>query len=582
MVSMVGCGNKPEPEPPVDNYHTITFMNVDDSIPVETVKEGDLAVRPQDPTRQGFNFVNWYDDEDCTEGHEHDFSKAVVSDWILYAKWGQGVIHVEEVKIVEDSIECWTNEIAKKKVDYEVLPEGAEDKSVTWKIADETIATINSEGEIQPLSNGSTTIIVRTNDGGFIDTCKLTVKTKAEQISIVQGDEVDMYTGYKKQLIYKITPESTTYKNVTWETSNALVATVDKNGCVCAGKDAGEADITVKTTDGSDLSATCKVIVSKPTPLYFKLADDSEEASIYYTASTGLNIDIECSEDGTIWEDWSPDTPIDLNTDTKLYVRNRRPSLSLSSGSRLTFYSDDDGKIVAGGDTDSMINYSQLTPYCYSSLFAGCPNLVQAPELPSTKLALGCYQGMFGWCSLLATPELPATTLAENCYASMFSNCTHLVQSSQLPATTLVENCYNSMFSGCQALGNAPELPATELAKNCYSNMFSYCYSLPVCPELPATELAEGCYRGMFFECRTFTAVPELPATELVSGCYENMFSYCEKLKINETLSKETENKIFTCPSAIPESAVNYMFSETGGQFKGTPRKGYTYYWYTE
>jgi len=37
--------------------------------------------------KAGFFFGGWFDDADCTEGKEHDFSKVVDSDTTIYAKW---------------------------------------------------------------------------------------------------------------------------------------------------------------------------------------------------------------------------------------------------------------------------------------------------------------------------------------------------------------------------------------------------------------------------------------------------------------------------------------------------------------
>lgn len=135
--------------------------------------------------------------------------------------------------------------------------------------------------------------------------------------------------------------------------------------------------------------------------------------------------------------------------------------------------------------------------------------------------------------------------------------------------------CYFSMFKDCANLTSAPELPATTLADGCYSNMFYRCYSLTSAPELPATTLTNGCYSNMFRHCNSLTAAPELPATTLADECYLWMFGNCSELKVNTT----SGNKIFTCPSHIPNAAVYMMFGETGGEFTGTPVAGETYYW---
>ena len=60
-------------------------------------------------------------------------------------------------------------------------------------------------------------------------------------------------------LIANITPESTTNKELSWISSDESVATV-KDGVVTAHK-VGTANIIVTTTDGSNLTAICKVTV---------------------------------------------------------------------------------------------------------------------------------------------------------------------------------------------------------------------------------------------------------------------------------------------------------------------------------
>ena len=74
--------------------------------------------------------------------------------------------------------------------------------------------------------------------------------------------------------------------------------------------------------------------------------------------------------------------------------------------------------------------------------------------------------------------SLPATTLANHCYSGMFQGCTNLVNAPELPATTLADECYSDMFEGCTNLTTAPDLPATTLVTRCYSRMFQDCTKL--------------------------------------------------------------------------------------------------------
>ena len=48
---------------------------------------GSKATKPDDPTKPGYKFVDWY--TDISYETKFDFSKAITEDWTLYAKWEQ-------------------------------------------------------------------------------------------------------------------------------------------------------------------------------------------------------------------------------------------------------------------------------------------------------------------------------------------------------------------------------------------------------------------------------------------------------------------------------------------------------------
>jgi len=225
---------------------------------------------------------------------------------------------------------------------------------------------------------------------------------------------------------------------------------------------------------------------------------------------------------------------------------------------------------------------TNLAEGCYYCMFYGCTSLTTAPVLPATTLATYCYYGMFAGCTSLTTaPVLPATMLEYGCYSSMFSTCTSLTTAPELPATMLAQACYSGMFSTCTSLTTAPELPATMLESGCYSGMFYGCERLTTAPELPATTLAEACYFYMFYDCTSLTTAPELPATTLAPSCYDTMFAGCSSIKLSETKTDE-----YSIPYSVPSGgngttadyALDNMFAETGGTFKGTPTINTTYY----
>ena len=69
-----------------------------------------------------------------------------------------------------------------------------------------------------------------------------------------------MYSNQYVQLKATVLPNNAFNKSVTWKSSNSKIATVDKNGKVKALK-VGNATITATSTDGSNVSAQCKIKV---------------------------------------------------------------------------------------------------------------------------------------------------------------------------------------------------------------------------------------------------------------------------------------------------------------------------------
>ncbi|WP_326514173.1 Ig-like domain-containing protein [Clostridium intestinale] len=69
--------------------------------------------------------------------------------------------------------------------------------------------------------------------------------------------------GQTEDLIATVKPDNAENKKVIWASSDETVATVDENGKVTAIK-AGNVTITAKTTDGTNLTATCDVTVVQP------------------------------------------------------------------------------------------------------------------------------------------------------------------------------------------------------------------------------------------------------------------------------------------------------------------------------
>ena len=121
-------------------------------------------------------------------------------------------------------------------------------KPVSWTSSDPTIASVDSNGTIKTLKNGTVKISASANGGKA--TCTITVKEPIQ----ISATTSSIYRG-KTTTLKAIPAYSTT---ITWMSSNPLIATVSSNGVV-TGKKAGTVTITAKAFSKS-VTKTIKVV----------------------------------------------------------------------------------------------------------------------------------------------------------------------------------------------------------------------------------------------------------------------------------------------------------------------------------
>lgn len=145
-----------------------------------------------------------------------------------------------------------------EKLSYTILPEDADDKSVTWSTSNSSVATVSSDGTVKAINVGDAVITVKTNNGGHTATCKVVVLQIPTSITL-DKKELTLLTGETEKLTATVLPTTAYDKSVTWSSSSAKIATVDSEGNV-KGLREGTATITATTKDGNK-KATCTVKV---------------------------------------------------------------------------------------------------------------------------------------------------------------------------------------------------------------------------------------------------------------------------------------------------------------------------------
>jgi len=176
------------------------------------------------------------------------------------------VIPVESVALDKETLEMVEGDEA--SIAATVAPEEATDKTVKWTSSDETVATVDAEGKVTAVKAGTATITATTNDGGKTATCAVTVEAKVIPVEGVEFAEatISVIEGQAGKVSVVFKPETPTNTNVTFESADPAVATVDAEGNV-TGVAPGATTITVTTEDGG-MTATCDVTVEpKPIPV---------------------------------------------------------------------------------------------------------------------------------------------------------------------------------------------------------------------------------------------------------------------------------------------------------------------------
>lgn len=150
----------------------------------------------------------------------------------------------------------------------QVNPVGKVNQSVTYSSADENIATIDSNGKVKAIGQGSTSItVVSVEDNNVKATCLINVSSKVDVTSITLDREtLSLGVNEYKKLVITVNPSDATNKDVVWSSSDESVAKVDQTGKV-TGLKQGEATITVTSVSNPNIKATCKATIgSAPAP----------------------------------------------------------------------------------------------------------------------------------------------------------------------------------------------------------------------------------------------------------------------------------------------------------------------------
>ncbi len=178
------------------------------------------------------------------------------------------IIEVTEIQIVDVTSPIEIGDIG--KINISILPENATNKEVTWSSSDTNIATVDNNGNITPINEGTVTLTVTS-----VENDQITVATDITvfQSVPVTGIEItpatlnDIFAGQRASLRAKILPENATNKEIVWTSSDPNIATVAHNGSISSIAP-GTITITATSAENNQITAS-RTLTVLPNPISF-------------------------------------------------------------------------------------------------------------------------------------------------------------------------------------------------------------------------------------------------------------------------------------------------------------------------
>ncbi len=143
-----------------------------------------------------------------------------------------------------------------------VKPQEAADEKICWNSDNEKVVSVDKNGLVTAVDDGTAVITASTEDGSISVACKVSVEIQVTGVALSKQQIKLTSKGAQRKLTAKVTPQNAHNPSVTWKSDNKKVAKVDSSGHVTAVA-SGSATVTAQTVDGKK-TAVCQVTVQIP------------------------------------------------------------------------------------------------------------------------------------------------------------------------------------------------------------------------------------------------------------------------------------------------------------------------------
>ena len=171
----------------------------------------------------------------------------------------------KEVKVQQITLTPSTSSVVvgeSLQITVKVLPENATNTTLKWKITPENVLKPTAApGQFTAQQVGEAFVRAEAVDGSGVSAeCKVVVKPRLVQAISLNATQKHLVVGDSFTLTATLSPENATNRNVIWKLVSGDAISLSNTGVIQA-KKVGEALIRAEATDGSGITAECKVVV---------------------------------------------------------------------------------------------------------------------------------------------------------------------------------------------------------------------------------------------------------------------------------------------------------------------------------
>ncbi|MBP1556057.1 MAG: Ig-like domain-containing protein, partial [Oscillospiraceae bacterium] len=249
--------------------HKVTFMDGETVFDVDYVAYDERVSSDRyHPEKDGFMFVGWADEGGDLIGEEEITEDRVFS--AVFAS-DKALRHGEDIAFSKDSdVIRYSGFFKTYGIQYEVIPQDAEDKRVTWTSSDESFATVDDNGIITFNGTGEAVFTARLRYGRSRQFTFAVVSDDLPYAVSVNPEEdvIKMVAGTQHTLCVSTDPSPAAAGSFSYESDDESIVTVGEFGILTAaapGKTKVHVRIPSHDQNGNDieLEATVTVIVMR-------------------------------------------------------------------------------------------------------------------------------------------------------------------------------------------------------------------------------------------------------------------------------------------------------------------------------